>query len=88
MFLIYTCMNGTIAYAKSSATGTRTRVARVKAEYPNQLDYSGSGRATPRLGLVPRGWRWHLRRDAKTLVSHRRWALRTIDWAEKGLARI
>ena len=24
-----------------SATGTRTRVARVRAEYPNQLDYSG-----------------------------------------------
>ena len=23
------------------ATGTRTRVARVRAEYPNQLDYSG-----------------------------------------------
>ena len=27
---------------KHSATGTRTRVARVRAEYPNQLDYSGS----------------------------------------------
>ena len=26
--------------AKNSATGTRTRVARVRAEYPNQLDYS------------------------------------------------
>ena len=25
-----------------SATGTRTRVARVRAEYPNQLEYSGS----------------------------------------------
>ena len=24
-----------------SATGTRTRIARVRAEYPNQLDYSG-----------------------------------------------
>ena len=24
-----------------SATGTRARVARVRAEYPNQLDYSG-----------------------------------------------
>ena len=24
-----------------SATGARTRVARVRAEYPNQLDYSG-----------------------------------------------
>jgi hypothetical protein len=28
-------------FAKHSATGTRTRVARVRAEYPNQLDYSG-----------------------------------------------
>jgi hypothetical protein len=27
--------------APNSATGTRTRVARVRAEYPNQLDYSG-----------------------------------------------
>ena len=26
---------------RNSATGTRTRVARVRAEYPNQLDYSG-----------------------------------------------
>ena len=25
---------------QNSATGTRTRVARVRAEYPNQLDYS------------------------------------------------
>ena len=25
----------------NSATGTRTRVARVRAEYPNQLDYGG-----------------------------------------------
>ena len=27
--------------AKPSATGTRTRVARVRVEYPDQLDYSG-----------------------------------------------
>ena len=27
---------------KASATGAQTRVARVRAEYPNQLDYSGS----------------------------------------------
>ena len=26
---------------KNSATGTRTRVVRVRAEYPSQLDYSG-----------------------------------------------
>ena len=26
---------------ETSATGFRTRVARVRAEYPNQLDYSG-----------------------------------------------
>ena len=29
------------ANIQNSATGTRTRVARVRAEYPNQLDYSG-----------------------------------------------
>ena len=29
---------------QNSASGTRTRVARVRAEYPNQLDYSGSAR--------------------------------------------
>ena len=27
----------------NSAAGTRTRVARVRAEYPNQLDYGGFG---------------------------------------------
>ena len=27
--------------AAASATGTRTQVARVRAEYPNQLDYGG-----------------------------------------------
>ena len=27
---------------ENSATGTRTQVARVRAEYPNQLDYSGA----------------------------------------------
>ena len=26
---------------KSSVAGTRTRVSRVRAEYPNQLDYDG-----------------------------------------------
>ena len=31
---------------KYSAAGTRTRVARVRAEYPNQLDYGGYGEAT------------------------------------------
>ena len=30
---------------QNSATVTRTRVARVRAEYPNQLDYSGPERA-------------------------------------------
>ena len=30
------------ARSKDSATGTRSRVARVRAEYANQLDYSGS----------------------------------------------
>jgi hypothetical protein len=26
----------------NSVAGTRTRVSRVRAEYPNQLDYNGS----------------------------------------------
>ena len=32
-----------LASVTNSATGTRTRVARVRAEYPNQLDYGGHG---------------------------------------------
>ena len=32
---------GRMRVVSYSATGTRTRVARVRAEYPNQLDYSG-----------------------------------------------
>ena len=35
----------------TSATGTRTRVARLRAEYPNQLDYSGYWYNCPFLGL-------------------------------------
>ena len=31
-----------VAMVQNSATGTRARVAWVRAEYPNQLDYSGS----------------------------------------------
>ena len=38
-----------------SATGTRTRVARVRAEYPNQLDYSGCWMYHPE---APKG-SWH-----------------------------
>ena len=34
----------TLPFCKCSATGTRTRVARVRAEYPNQLDYGGAVR--------------------------------------------
>ena len=34
----------------NSATGTRTWVARVRAEYPNQLDYSGD--VEPREGVT------------------------------------
>ena len=40
---------------QNSATGTRTRVARVRAEYPNQLDYSGSAvHVLPLLPIVAR----------------------------------
>ena len=34
--------------AMLSATGTRTQVARVRAEYPDQLDYSGDDTDPPR----------------------------------------
>ena len=34
--------------AQTSATGTRTRVTRVRAEYPSQLDYSGFWKASSR----------------------------------------
>ena len=37
---------------ENSATGTRTRVARVRAEYPNQLDYSGSDWLAPNVICV------------------------------------
>ena len=37
---------------KSFATGTRTWVARVRAEYPNQLDYSGVEVDIPDIQLV------------------------------------
>ena len=36
----------------NSATGTRTRVARVRAEYPNQLDYSGDAENLCSLSLL------------------------------------
>ena len=36
---------------KHSTTGTRAQVARVKAEYPSQLDYSGSCQGSGRRAL-------------------------------------
>jgi hypothetical protein len=43
--------------SKCSATGSRTRVARVRAEYPNQLDYSGFWRCGAGLAACPRAYR-------------------------------
>ena len=40
-------MQGASPATFSSATGTRTRVARVRAEYPSQLDYGGWGPSRP-----------------------------------------
>ena len=39
----HSCHHATVRLCLSvtSATGTRARVARVRAEYPSQLDYSG-----------------------------------------------
>ena len=40
---------------KSSGTGTRTRVFRVRAEHPNQLDYAGdTGISWERVALYQR----------------------------------
>ena len=41
-----------------SATGTRTRVARVRAEYPNQLDYSGSVCSVPPTNINTKQSEW------------------------------
>ena len=38
----------------ASATRTRARVARVRAEYPSQLDYSGVGKVRPPGPSAPR----------------------------------
>ena len=54
-----------IKVKRYSATGTRTRVARVKAEYPNQLDYSGVGVGNKTCSVV---------------VSIRLWFLLPVPW--------
>ena len=46
------CLMPSLPGAENSATGTRTRVARVRAEYPNQLDYSGFDSEVLRAGGV------------------------------------
>ena len=38
----------------NSAAGTRTRVTRVRAEYPNQLDYGGFAGASNRVHILYR----------------------------------
>ena len=55
-----------VLQSTNSATGTRTRVARVRAEYPNQLDYSGYARSFARTieGVVIPFQEWKLRRGA------------------------
>ena len=40
-FIATNAMHDRKVVLQNSATGTRTRVARVRVEYPNQLDYSG-----------------------------------------------
>ena len=39
--------------ASNSATGTRAQVARVRAEYPNQLDCSGADMKSPTDLIMP-----------------------------------
>ena len=38
--------------AQNSGTGTRTQVARVRAKYPNQLDYAGAGASADSMHLL------------------------------------
>ena len=61
----------TLRTDKNSATGTRTRVARVRAEYPNQLDYSGFGtrRACRILYFQARTIQAHTRARRKYILS-------------------
>eukprot|EP00976_Prorocentrum_cordatum_P096292 1190509-Prorocentrum_minimum.AAC.1 len=51
---------------KTSATGARTRVSRVKAEYPNQLDYSGLLFRRQPLRQLPRRFAGAVRSGKKT----------------------
>ena len=48
-----------------SATGTRVRVARVRAEYPSQLDYSGDVDWSQIVANQPRGKRLHTPSDGR-----------------------
>ena len=59
---------------KTSATGTRTRVARVKAEYPNQLDYSGSVHVSAHLSY------WQLGRDFPKCSSQQHTPQSAMKW--------
>jgi hypothetical protein len=47
--------NASLRARRNSATGTRTRVARVRAEYPNQLDYGGACNPTPSASYIDLG---------------------------------
>jgi hypothetical protein len=69
MFARPTCMSQTTSGEKKPATGTRTRVARVRAEYSNQLDYSGSCQA-----LEPLQDPFEFRKTAILVpISHELW---------------
>ena len=52
---------------KHSATGTRARVARVRAEYPSQLDYSGDVDWPRVVANKPRGRRLQTPSDGRDL---------------------
>ena len=42
---------------QTSASGARSQVARAKAEYPSQLDYSGSGASSKHGAKMHKAWR-------------------------------
>ena len=63
---------------KSSDTGTRTQVARVKAEYPNQLDYIGM--YEHRIYCKSQQLTYHTATESKT--NKGRWRIRTADLSD------
>ena len=66
---------------KNSDTGTRTQVARVKAEYPNQLDYIGDAYSSAAT-FIPGILRIKSRETKQKKINKGRWRIRTADLSD------